>query len=225
MAELSSVAQRRVDVEHRRLADERARADRDRTCADHSRLGPIAGEEGVPADHRAGADGQQVGADRRVLGEDHNARADLRAQRPEVEGVERRAGEQQHRVHPDQRADEPEAEVPRAPDRDLLTFPASDQRPLHDDRKDAHAGEAQTADHDRAQVHVDHAGPGRDPVVADAEHDPRDGRIREEDEELQRSADHILARARMRRSAALRRTRPPRPSGPDRTREATPPGS
>ena len=204
VAELRPVAERRVDVEHRRLADERARADRDRPGADHPRLGPVAGDERVPPDHRSGADGDEVGADRRVLGEDHDARADLRAERPEVERVERRAGEQEHRVDPDQRADEPEAEVAHAPDRDLLRLPAADQRPLDDDRQDAHAGEAHAADHDRAQVHVGHARAGRDPVVADAEHDPGDRCVGEEDEQLERSADHELTRARVRRGGHLR---------------------
>ena len=90
-----------------------------------------------------------------VPGEDHDAPADLRAQRPQVEHVERRPDEQDQRVRPDQRLDDPEADVGEAPDADLLGLPAPDEHPLRQDRKGAQAEEARAAEQDRPQVDVD----------------------------------------------------------------------
>ena len=128
--------------------------------------GPVAGEERVLADDRAVADGEQVGAHGHGAGEDRDAPADLRAQRPQVERVERRAGEQDQRVRPDQRLDEPEPEVGQAPDRGSPRLPPADQHPLGHDRQQAQRDEAAAAEHDRPQVDVDQARAGRDPLEA-----------------------------------------------------------
>ena len=87
--ELGAVTQRGPDVEHRRLADQRVLAEGDRARLDDAVVGPVAGEERVLADHRAVADGEQVGAHGHVREKDHDAAPDLRAQRPQVERVER----------------------------------------------------------------------------------------------------------------------------------------
>ena len=84
MAELGPVAHRGVDVDDRRLTDHRVLADADRAHLDESGVGSIAVDEGVFADDRAVADAEQVGADGHVIGQDHNAAPDLRAQRPQI---------------------------------------------------------------------------------------------------------------------------------------------
>ena len=134
VAELGPVAHRGVDVDHRRLADHRVLADADRAHVDEVSVCSIAVDERVFTDDRAVADGEQVGADRHVVGQDHHAAADLRAQCPQVEIEQRRTGEQNDRIAPDQGFDDPEAHVRQAPDADLLRLPATDQDPLRQDR-------------------------------------------------------------------------------------------
>ncbi len=87
--ELGPVTQRRPDVEHRHLADERVLAEADRARLDDAVVGPVAVEERVLPDHRTVADAEQVGAHGHVPGEDDGAAPDLRAQCPQVERVER----------------------------------------------------------------------------------------------------------------------------------------
>ena len=82
MAELGPVAHRGFDVDYRRLADHRVLSDSDRTHLDETRVCSVAVDKAVFADDRALADGEQVGADGDVRGEDHHATPDIRAQRP-----------------------------------------------------------------------------------------------------------------------------------------------
>src|SRR5439155_16741293 len=88
VTELRPIAHGRVDVEHGPLPDEGVPADRDRPGLDSPRMRPVALEERLLADDRPRADGEQIGAHRYAPGEDHDARADLRAERPQVEHVE-----------------------------------------------------------------------------------------------------------------------------------------
>src|SRR5208282_4288540 len=131
MTELRYVAHRRVDVEHALLADEYLPAEGDRTGLDPPRVGPVAAEVRLLADHRVRADGEQVGAHRHMMGEDHRGRPDSGAERPQVDQVERRtSGQEDQRVRPDQRLDDPETDVAQAPDADLSGLPPADEHPL-----------------------------------------------------------------------------------------------
>jgi hypothetical protein len=87
--ELRAVTHRGLDVEHRHLADDHVLAEGHGPDLDHARVGPVAVEVGVLADHRAVADRQQVGTHRHVLGEDRDVSSDLRAEGSEVEHVQR----------------------------------------------------------------------------------------------------------------------------------------
>jgi hypothetical protein len=155
MAELGPVAQRCLDVEHRRLADEHIPPEGDRTGLDHTGVGSVAGEERVFTDDRALADAQQVGAHRHSPGQDRHVPPDLRAQRPQIQHIKRRTDEQDQRVGPDQRLDGPEAHVRQAPDADLLGLPPTHEHPLRHDRKGAQTQEARAAEQHRPQVDVD----------------------------------------------------------------------
>src|SRR5207253_9743397 len=142
VTKLRSIAHRRVDVEHGSLADENVPSEGDRSGLDSARLCPVAEEERLPADHRPGADGEQIGAHRHTPGEDRDARPDFRAQRPEIKRVEGRANEQKGaRVRSDQGLDDPEADVYENPDADLLGLRTTDEDPLRPYRKVAHDDE------------------------------------------------------------------------------------
>jgi hypothetical protein len=91
--QLGTITQRRPDVEHRHLADQRVLADAHRARLDDAVVGPVAGDERVLPDHRTVADAEQVGAHGHMLGEDHGAAPDLCTQRPQVEHVQRRTAE------------------------------------------------------------------------------------------------------------------------------------
>ena len=154
VTELRAVAHRRVDIEHGFLADENVPSEGDRSGLDSPRVCPVTEEERLPADHRPGADGEQIGAHRHTPGEDRDARPDFRAQRPEIKRVEGRANEQKGaRVRPDQGLDDPEADVDQTPDADLLGLPTTDEHPLRQDRKGTHREE--TGDATQNQPHVD----------------------------------------------------------------------
>src|SRR6058998_3166765 len=139
VTELRPIAHRRVDIEHGPLADEDAPTERDPTGLDSPRLRAVTLEEGLPADDRARADGEQIGAYRNSPGEDRDARADLRAERPQIQRVHRRTDEQEGaRVRPDQGLDEPETDIRKAPETDLPGLPATDEHPFRQDRHGAH---------------------------------------------------------------------------------------
>ncbi len=190
LPQLSSVTQGRLDVEHRVLADEHVLAEGDRARLDHSGAGPVAREERVLADDGPVTDGEQVGADGQVPGEDHHIAPDLRSQRPQVEHVDRRPGEQDQRVGSDQGLDDPEAEVGQAPDADLFPFPPADEDPLRQDRKGAEHDEGHGADEHRSQVVVDQVPSGRDPLEAPVD-DERGEIGRAEEEEEQHVPDQV----------------------------------
>ena len=207
VAELRSVAERGLDVEHRRLADESVPSEADQAGLDHAGAGSIAVEERVLANDRAGADREQVGAYGYVRGKDHHVPADLRAERAQVEHVDRRPDEQDQRVRPDQGLDDPKANVAEAPDADPLGLPAPDEHPLRQDRKGAQAEEARAAEEDRPQVVVDQSRAGGDPVVASSEDDFDEKKVSEYAQDLQRSAEDVLWRADWCRHLGRRRDR------------------
>ena len=192
MAQLGPVAHRGVDVDDRRLADHRVLPDGDRADLDEPGVCSIAVDEGVFADHRAIADAEQVGADGHVRGEDHHAAPDLRAQRPQIEVEQRRTGEQHNRVPPHQRLDDPEPDVRQAPDADLLGLPATDQDPLRQDRNGEQEQEQCAAGNDRPEVDVEHTSARRNPLIALSDDQRGQIGISEEDQQLQRPAEHHL---------------------------------
>src|SRR5207249_7329445 len=63
-------------------------AEGDRSGLDSPRVRPVAEEERLLADDRPGADCEQIGAHRHTPGEDHDARPDFRAQRPQIKRIE-----------------------------------------------------------------------------------------------------------------------------------------
>ena len=195
--QLGAVAHRRVDVDHRGLADEHVRAERDRSGPDQAALRPVAGDQRVLADHGAVADRQQVRADRHRAGQERDPAPDPRAEHPQVEPQQRGPGRDQHqRVRADQRAHHPEPQVCRAPEADLAGRPAADQQPLRRDRQQAHRGERDRPDGDRAQVVPDEPVPARDPAVGlGGEHGQRVG-VRQEQQELGEPAEQVVAGAR-----------------------------
>ena len=182
---------------------------------------PVAGEERVLADHRAGADGEQVGAHRHGPGEDHDAPADLRAQRPQVEQVQRGAGEQRTSgLALDQRLDDPEADVRQAPDADLPGLPPADQHPLGHDRQQCAGSEEQRAADDhrpqvgrRARRSRPRSSRSRRPRPV-----PASVGVPEEDQQLQRPAEDVLPGAGWRH-----RARPGPAAGPGATWHRTRP--
>ena len=195
VAELPSVTQRGVDVEHCHLTDDRVASDRHPAGPDHPVVGLIAGEERVLADERAVTDREQVRTCRDVAGEDHGAPPDLRAQGPQVDRVEGRPREEHHRVPPDQCLHQPEAEIGQAPHPDVRDLPAAHEDPLDDDRQGAHADERRRAEDHRTQVDLCHACAGGDPLVAVDDDDAEQVRVAHEGQELQGSAQRVVRRA------------------------------
>src|SRR5436309_15327221 len=107
VTELRPIAHRGVDVVHRPLANDDVPADRHPSDLDVPRLRAVTLEEGLPADDRPRADGEQIGAYRYSPGEDRGARADLRAERPQIQYIGGSADEQEGaRVRSDQGLDE-----------------------------------------------------------------------------------------------------------------------
>ena len=172
MAELRAVFQRRVDVEHGALADERALPDRDRSELDHARACAVAIQERVLVDHRVGSEAQQVRTDGDVLAEDQHAAADPCPQRPQVQRVQRRVDEQMGQgVQDDERLDEPEAEVRDAPHPDALRLEASDQDPLRGDREQPGSHQQAATEHRRSHVDLEQPVGGEQPRGAGVERD------------------------------------------------------
>src|SRR5262249_61742665 len=100
--------------------DDRIASDRDRSNLDSPRPRPVALEERLLANDRARTNREQVGANRESPREDHDARADLRAERPQVRRVERRAHEPPStRNRPEESLDDPKAYVGQTPEADL----------------------------------------------------------------------------------------------------------
>src|SRR5439155_2030751 len=99
------------------------------------------------------------------------------------------------RVRADQGLDDPEADVWQAPDADLLGLPTTDENPLRDDWKGAHNQEARDAGEEQSHIGVETIRPRENPLVARANSERSKVGISEEEQELQRSADHILHRA------------------------------
>ena len=124
-------------VEHRRLADEGARADADPADLDPAVVRAVARDDALLPDEAAVADAEQVGAHRHLAAEVDDVAADLRPQRAEVERERGRPGEQHHRAGADQRLDHPEPQVGGAPHADRAGLPAPDERPLRGDRHHA----------------------------------------------------------------------------------------
>src|SRR6266487_1241279 len=153
VTELRPIAHRCVDVEHGPLADDDAPAERDPSGLDSPRLRPVTLEERLPADDRPRADGEQIGAYRYAPGEDRDARADLRAERPQIRRVDGRTDEQEGaRVRSDQGLDEPEADVRQAPEADRPGLPATDEHPFRQDRRGAHDEKGRGAAQHEPQV-------------------------------------------------------------------------
>jgi len=193
------------------LADEHVPADGDPAGLDPARVSPVAVEERLLADHRVRADGEQVGAHRHVPGEDHRPAPDLGAQRPQIPRVQRRAGGHQRQgVRLDQRLDDPEAEVPKAPDADLLRLPPADEHPFGHDRKGAQDDEGGAAEDHRPQVDLRVALGSRYPLVRPgADQRDRPG-VHEEGQQLQRPAHEVLPGAGRRRRRRPGQDRIPR---------------
>lgn len=188
MGEPGAVAQRRTDVEHRGLGDEHVLPERDGPGLDETVTGAIAREEAVLADDGEVTDGQQIGTERHMAGEDRDARPDPRAQRPEVERVERRSDEEDERIRADECPDDPETEVRQAPDADPPILPAPHEDPFGEDRCEGQPQEHHAAEDDRAQIHVEHAGPGGYPLVAPDTGERDEAGVDEERQQLQRPA-------------------------------------
>jgi hypothetical protein len=132
MSELRVVAHRRADVQHAGFADERIAADLDRSGMNEIGLGPVAQQNGILAQDRVFADGDEVGADRDAPTVDHNVRSDPRTQQAQIDVVDRAAGKDHYGRTANQGLDRPEAKVAEAPNRDGLGLPPSDQHPLRD---------------------------------------------------------------------------------------------
>src|SRR5439155_10998230 len=129
-------------------------------------LCPIAVEDGLLADHRPCADREKIGTYRHAPGEDHDARPDFRAKRPQIEYVQGCAEEQTGGgARPDERLDDPEAEVGEAPQTDSLGLPTTDEHPLRRDRNQANNEESRAAGQDQSQVDPDSTRACRDPVT------------------------------------------------------------
>src|SRR3989441_5665718 len=100
------------------------------------------------------------------------------------------------RVRADQGLDDPEADVCQTPDADLLGLPTTDEDPLRQDRNGAHNEETRDAGQEQSNVDVETIRPREDPLVACANAERSKVGISEEEQELQRSADDVLQRAR-----------------------------
>src|SRR3954453_7974576 len=84
MSELRVVAHGRADVQHAGFADECIAADIDRTGMNEIRLGTVAQHDGILAEDRVCADGDEVGADWDNPTIDHDVRADPRTQQTQI---------------------------------------------------------------------------------------------------------------------------------------------
>ncbi len=187
VSQLRTLAERRVDVEHRHFADERISAERDATRLNDAGLGPVTVEKSVLAYDRAVSHREEIGADRNMRGKDQRVPADLRAEGAQIQRVDRRAGKQNHRVELHQRLDEPEARVPEAPNANSLRLPASDEHPLQEDRKSAHGEEVGARRNERSQGSCKQARPGTDQVVTSSADEGQHVEIGEHAHELERA--------------------------------------